>query len=408
MRMSLRMLTGALFSAGLLVTEVGESVVFAADTLSSRPASVSSASYYRVGKPPGSANASEGWSESDGGDYSGGGGDSAPSYVNDLAQSPLAMAPNMIGDFYGGYLTWQEAAYIPQEGTVAVGGGDRRFKINENNSPFPRDRVFFNYHHFQNALRCPNNTDRSLDRFVFGLEKTCLQDALSLELRVPFAVGLDSDQYADAAIEGTEFGNMALAAKGLLYVDDCQAFSAGVAVTLPTADDSQIAYFDFGTSSYQPFFRVENESVFLQPFVGYFVTLSECAFFQAFGQVDFDTNGSTVTDRDGLTGRLQDQTLAYLDGSFGYWLCRRPEAHLVRGIAGLVELHYSSTLNDADVVSGVTNRDNRLDVLNLTSGLHFQLGTAGTLRVGAVAPLNDDAGDRMFDTEIFAQFNRYF
>jgi hypothetical protein len=33
-----------------------------------------------------------------------------------------------------------------------LAGGDRRFKISENNSPFPQDRIFFNYHHFHNAV----------------------------------------------------------------------------------------------------------------------------------------------------------------------------------------------------------------------------------------------------------------
>ena len=55
-------------------------------------------------------------------------------------------------------------------------------KISEEQSPMPRDRVFFNYNYFNNARSdCPNVAGR-----VFGFEKTFLDGAASVELRLPF------------------------------------------------------------------------------------------------------------------------------------------------------------------------------------------------------------------------------
>jgi hypothetical protein len=45
--------------------------------------------------------------------------------------------------------------------------------------------------------------------------------------------------------------------------------------------------------------------------------------------------------------------------------------------------------------------------LNLTSGLQAQLGSASSLRVGAVVPLRDQP-DRVFDSEVQVSFNRRF
>ena len=56
--------------------------------------------------------------------------------------------------------------------TVAVGGGDRRWKYADNNSPFPRNRVFYNFNHFHNAVRDVFGEERNVNRSLFGIEKT--------------------------------------------------------------------------------------------------------------------------------------------------------------------------------------------------------------------------------------------
>ncbi|MEZ6117707.1 MAG: hypothetical protein R3C28_14205 [Pirellulaceae bacterium] len=92
--------------------------------------------------------------------------------------------PSMIGDFFGGGYNYTVDGPF-NGGTVTLAGGDRRMKFSENNSPFPRDRIFFNYNHFHNALTDPNGNSRDLNRYTFGVESTIFNDFNSVELRVP-------------------------------------------------------------------------------------------------------------------------------------------------------------------------------------------------------------------------------
>ena len=59
------------------------------------------------------------------------------------------------------------------------------------------------------------------------------------------------------------------------------------------------------------------------------------------------------------------------------------------------------------LVEPVTDINNRYDVVNMTVGLHAQLGELTHLEVGAVLPL-DDAPDRFFDTEFQIFLNRLY
>jgi len=292
---------------------------------------------------------------------------------SDFVSAPTSIAPGMIGDFFGGVMNSYSSA------TVGIGGGDRRFKIGENNSPAPRDRFFFNYHWFQNALG-PNG-DVSLHRYVFGLEKTFFSELTSVEVRVPFATGLDSRQNAGIAgpEQNTEFGDVSLALKGILRETDGRLLSAGLGMTFPTADDGT-----FVNGAYQ--LNVENEAFHLQPFIGYLSTPTDRLFMQSFLQLDFDMSGYTMTDNAGGYGVLQDQHLLYMDFSGGYWLYENPYASFVSAVAGMVELHYTTTLNDADTVLNMGHGFNRMDVLNITGGFHIEVGQRSSLRIACAAP----------------------
>jgi hypothetical protein len=112
---------------------------------------------------------------------------------------------------------------------------------------------------------------------------------------------------------------------------------------------------------------------------------------------------------------LNEQTMLYLDLSFGRWLYSNPYARCLTGLASVIEFHYTTALQDTDSVTGIIagtpiefqNSANRLDVLNLTVGLHGEIARCTLLRVGGVFPLC--AGDnRFFDAEIQAQLERRF
>ena len=127
-------------------------------------------------------------------------------------------------------------------------------------------------------------------------------------------------------------------------------------------------------------------------------------FFHAFCQVDIAANenevsvvGTGFTDSDSLA----DQTLLYLDASAGYWWYQSIDDSGLTGLASVVELHYTTTLNDADTANlngaFITNFENRYDVLNLTAGVHSEWNGNTALRIAVVVPLDRD--ERFFDSE---------
>lgn len=334
-------------------------------------------------------------------------------------------APNVIGDFFGGGLTLGSAfAFTPDgmtlpEGqhhqefaTTPIHGGDRLLKITEFNSPIPVDRVFFTYNHFHNAIQESIDgtvVDRNLDRFVFGAEKTFNNGNSSIELRLPVVAGLDATQNTGDTIseEAVLFGDISLALKTILLVRPNTIWTGGLGMTLPTGPDANITF--FGQT-----LQIDNEAVHLSPFLGVLYTPNQNLFLQGFVQFNFDLNGNSFVASTGPEGVIQDQTLMFLSGTIGYWIARDYSgASYITGIAPVLELHYTSTLNDADTDGAggstilVNDGENRIDVLNLTAGTHFQLGPMSTLTVAAVVPLKDGE-NKLFDTEIGVQFNRRF
>jgi len=339
------------------------------------------------------------------------------------AAGPASAAPNMIGDFFGSggaRFTGMGATNV----SAGTAGGDRRYKIVESNNPIPTDRVFFNYHFFANPL--VNIAEESVDlhRYTFGLEKAFFDDRFSVEVRVPFASGYNSDQsLADgASLSATEFGDVALAAKGVLLRRDCLLVSAGLGLTFPTGADWR-GFDDDGE------LRVilENESMHLQPFLGAQLRPNDRLFVTFFTQADFDTSGNRMLVRDFESngaapreaGTLQEQALLFADVSAGYWVYRDPCNRLLTGIAPVIELHYSTTMQGADAIADDTSGFTlgmdpaqgvgfgRRDVLNLTGGLHVEVNSRSTLTVAGVVPLRSD-GDRDYDAEFAVQFNRRF
>jgi hypothetical protein len=298
----------------------------------------------------------------------------------------------------------------------------------------PTDRVFFVYNHYHNALMGQTGfpgaggvtRDFSVDRYVFGLEKTFCSGCSSLEFRLPLFGQSHFATYdpflGDVGAATGHWGNIALILKTLLWQSQTAAVAMGVGIDIPTGSDVQADLYDATL-------LIDNEALHLGPYLGITSTPTERMFFHAFAQVDFATNGNSVRfvdDVQGLSsygGEYTEQNLLFLDGSAGYWLYQDPCARYVTGLAGIVELHYATTLQDADTAGGLlfsgetvqlSSQFNRVDVLNLTAGLHAQLGPCTTLRVAAVVPLRGedvpDLGveDRLFDSEIQVSFNRRF
>ncbi len=81
---------------------------------------------------------------------------------------------------------------------------------------------------------------------------------------------------------------------------------------------------------------------------------------------------------------------------------------MVNGVAPIIELHYSTNLEDFDQTNlNVSGLDEDVHILNLTGGLRFQLAQQSYLTVAGVAPLRESP-DRQFDSEVLAQFMTAF
>ena len=163
--------------------------------------------------------------------------------------------------------------------------------------------------------------------------------------------------------------------------------------------------------------QVQNDAVHLLPFVACSSASDNGFFCHAFAQLDVAANGNRVITMDALgmgsEGKLSPQTLLYLDASIGRWLYRDPCGQVLTGLAAAFELHYTTTIGDADVVPlfpafGALGIDeNRFDVFNFTVGLHAELFNQTDLRVAGVLPLRS-GDDRFFDAEVQAALIRRF
>ncbi|MCG8448790.1 MAG: hypothetical protein MI725_04310 [Pirellulales bacterium] len=348
-----------------------------------------------------------------------------------------------------------------------------RLNISENNSPLPTDRVFFSYRHFHNAI--PTRVyqfpeDFNLDRFTLGGERTFFDEMMSVEIRVPIEGRLTSDLLTQVRTDipvfnplngdrRAELGNVSAVFKALLCERRDFAISAGCGVTLPTAQDvdysvdllTEIFFVDFpGVSADTDVLfeiNVANESVYLSPFLAWLWQPSQRCFHQGFMQVEIAANPSgIIAAGDGLndfrfngalTGDTLDwrvnfpagrteliaQTLLRLNLGWGYILSQNPRADWVQRLSALFEVHYTSTLNDANFGSipvqiqstvGVPpmttidfgNRNNRVDIVNLVAGLSANMGKS-VITHGVTVPITEGA-NRGFDFEYNMQVQRPF
>jgi hypothetical protein len=322
----------------------------------------------------------------------------------------LARTPSMFGDFFGGGRPRSGPDGQGRRAPPRGGAGVRLVKIAENYTPAPRNRLFATYHFFNDVFQ---GEAGDVNRYTVGFESTYWDENRSVELRVPFAYTIDSRQLDDpVTAKNTELGNLTVTLKNVLLARDNWLLSGGLGISVPTADDNQVAR----PGDMREILRVENEAVHLLPFLGLMAAPSDRIFIQSFAQLDIDSNGNTVRgDLMAMNlkqiGVIQDPTLLFLDASFGYWLYDEPEGECLTGVAPIVELHYTTTLNEADLVKrdGFTVGDlsRNFNILNLTLGTHFEFYDRCSLRPGFVIPLRD-GDDQQFDFEFFLQANLGF
>lgn len=304
------------------------------------------------------------------------------------------------------------------DSTVLTPGANVGFvKLTENVSPLPRDRVYFNYSYFHNALIGDLRND--VNRFTPGIEKTFADGWTSIEVRTPFAATLASMQTIDPTdacgltnAQDVEFGNMSVIFKSVFALGRTWAWTGGMQVTLPTADNVSVKAGPGGPTVV----RVNNESVRLMPFTGFIWAPNETWFSQSLLQIDTAANGNPAyilspgQDRVGYVGKLEYPTYMYLSFATGYWAYKSNGSGLT-GIAPIMEVHVNQAFQQSDVIRGQQYRlGAQYGIVSLVNGLvgcNFEWGTRSTVTCAYVTPLGGGA-DRWFDGELRAFWNYRF
>ncbi|BBO34718.1 hypothetical protein [Lacipirellula parvula] len=383
----------------------------------------------------------------------------------------LASVPYMIGDTGAGSCIGFDGLVTADlaHPTLACS----RLNISEANSPLPTDRVYWSYRHFQNASRVSAyqfNETVNLDQHTLAWENTFWDRTGSLEIRVPIQHQMQSDIYSiiapsfgvvdplvsDSGGREVALGNVSAIFKMLLTERETFALSGGVGFTLPTARDVnyQLAVdgqVEFPNSpgviadeavAFQSVFA--NETVYISPFLAWAYAPPARWFHQGFFQVEVAANPSRVTvNGDGATlfldsvgnpigfydyytpvpvrAELFSQTLMRLNLGWGYIFSQNQNPNRYHRVSGLFELHYTSTLQDANLTNiplttqssigtvplqtiTIGNQDNRVDILNAATGVSIEVGN-WVFTNGVVAPIQNCCG---FDFEYNTQVQRRF
>ena len=379
-------------------------------------------------------------------------------------------SPQMIGDFGGGSSILTLGAGVGANPMLNIGaksnmlttpiplaGGSRRIKVAENNQVMPMDRWYTTFNYFHNSYQAVgtdgfDNTypvnlvdSASLVQYTIGSEKKfCVGGTpFSVDVRMPFTGGVDQSvtnsqgQAAPSAfaMETGKMGNLSLTLKAYLLQYKQTSISGGLGISLPTGSDVNfVAGEVIGVNDVTYNINFDNNAVHLMPFLGAYRPLGDSYWLQAFTQIDVSANGNDVVGNAQVNNgaiftdrfRLNEQTLLYADISFGKWWyrnickCSKPGCRCKRsgltGVASVLELHYTSSLNDADTINlaGIprVGTENRFDILNLTTGLQFELNQELRINLAGVFPLREgrfDSGgrreDRGFDGEFSLQIN---
>ncbi|MFL6531187.1 MAG: hypothetical protein ACJ8KX_12010 [Chthoniobacterales bacterium] len=246
------------------------------------------------------------------------------------------------------------------------------YKIAENESPRPTDRVYFQYNFYSNLLG--ENSD--LHRETLGVEKTFFSPNFSLGLRLPF--GQLQTDFGDAS----DVLDLTVVLKYALYHNRTtgNVFSVGLAITPPSGEVPTAFRLD------HDFVLHEVHPTQLQPFVGY-IWNSGPFFVQGFSAVLIPTDGADVTVW------LNDLGVGYRIPVGARWLAT---------VVPVLELHLNTPLDHRDE----DPFEQRFrDTLDLTGGVHFEFNDHVSLGIGLGTPLTSP---RLFDYEVIANLNVRF
>ncbi len=266
----------------------------------------------------------------------------------------------------------------------------RNFKIAENQSPRPQDRVFFDFNYYNNVNAAVNRAERTpitnmmAYTYMWGIEKTFDGGNGSIGLRLPLnSLSATSTDPLFRTPTSTALGNLDIFAKYILKqnVATGSLISAGLAITPDTATSRFAgAPYVYGLNT-----------TYIQPFIGYIWNINRW-YIQGFSSFDFPVNNAAVS-------------LMYNDVGIGYFLYRDPDPRsFLTAVAPTFEVHVNSPLNHRNPFN-IFDPVASANVTNLTYGVNFQFFGRATLTTALVTPVSSP---KPFDAEFALLLNIYF
>jgi hypothetical protein len=266
----------------------------------------------------------------------------------------------------------------------------RGFKIADNQSPRPTDRVFSSFNYFDNVNRALNERlgapiqNMIVYRQVYGFEKTFFDQWASIGIRVPIDTLTIQSSPRFPGLGGTSsaFGNVNVFTKFILWEDrGGSLISAGLAVDTPT-----------GPNSFAGFPTILGKNVTdIQPFLGYIFTNGGDWFVQGFGSVAVPTDSALPT-------------LMFLDAALGYYVYRsNTPGSFLTAVVPTFETHVNIPLNHSSL--NFNDTYGTPTVVDLTFGLNTEFFKRGVMTLGYALPVT---GPAPFSGEFILQFNLRF
>jgi hypothetical protein len=297
--------------------------------------------------------------------------DGAPCVDGQCAKPPkqacLLPTETMIGDI--GWNAWRLAdpagPYVPLSGVGA-------FKVSENNSPIPLNRVYATYNYYNGVT---DGSSRAFDihRETFGFERAFLDGRASIEMRLPVFHQIGDD------FNRNMVGDLTVVLKLAPYLNrqTGDVLSGGLAVTAPTGPAVELAD---GSHLYP---------TLLQPWVGGRYNAGR-SYLMGYSAVVVPTAN-------------QDVMLWTTDVGVGYRAYAAP-GQFLSGISPTFEFHSNTPLNHHGLSNGLPLAFPD-ELFVVTGGVHFILCDRGQLTFGAATPLS---GPRAYEVQGVVQFNMFF
>lgn len=264
-------------------------------------------------------------------------------------QPAAGYMPGMFGDILGGFTTTQ--VFIPAlDGFVTVqipnGSQSAGYKISENESPRPIDRIFYNFNFYGGIVISPDATVPllQLNRHVIGFEKTFLAGDASIGMRLPF-LGLGGDP----SLQTMFTGDLSFVFKYAFYynLETGNLVSGGLVVACPTGGRAAFRDPDGNRTLVMP----PTALATLQPWLGFIYNVTPNLYVHGFNSTSIPIDAGDVTFMSNDVG-------------LGYWLYRGAGSLL--GVIPTVEMHINTPFDHRGVGPVVMN-----DQVSLTAGSYF-------------------------------------